>query len=233
MTTHEGSMSHESGALTAAGANPASESRAVPVAALGLAASEEMPLRTRRAGRAVAAASVATALAGAGLWWFGTVHPAMDLSGTGLVEWCAGRDTATERDLVTGNVTFLPPHDVELLSILLLDPVNVTIADAEIAPTVAQPGGGGNTPGLSKGWPLTDADRAGYTLDWSAERDFVGARLTAMVEEAPILHLQVEDPTRDASFRAWRVVYRMNGIRWVSTFTHSFRMSGTVGPCSP
>ncbi len=153
----------------------------------------------------------------------------MDLSGTEDITLCAGRMTPDERDVVIGNLTFVPPHDVQLLSIRLIDPVNVTLADAHLAPTVAQPGGGGTVPGLTLGWPLTAADRAGYTLDWSAERDLVGAQLRAGVEEAPILHLQVLDPGQDASFRAWQVEYRMTGTRWVSTFTHAFQMPGTVG----
>jgi hypothetical protein len=50
------------------------------------------------------------------------------------------------------------------------------------------------------------------------------------VEEAPVLHLHVVDPTRDASFDAWQVEYRMWGVRWVSTFTHALR--STAAPCA-
>ncbi|MCV2395974.1 hypothetical protein OEB99_16790 [Actinotalea sp. M2MS4P-6] len=163
------------------------------------------------------------------VWWFATPHPAMFLSGTGDIGLCATRITADDRDFVTGNVTFTAPRDVQVLSVRLVDPVNVTLADARIAPTVPQPDGGGVIPGLSRGWPLTVSDRADLTLDWSSERDLDGAHLTAGVTEAPILHVQVVDPSQDASFRAWEVEYRMAGTRWVSRFTHAFAISGTVG----
>lgn len=168
-------------------------------------------------------------LVAGGVAWRAAPHPAMDLSGTGDIAICAARPTAAEQDVVTGNLTFRPPRDVELVAVRLVEPVNVTLADAEVAATVLQAGGGGSVPGLAFGWPLTPADRATYTLDWSTERDLAGATLRAGVEEAPILHLRITDPTRDASFSAWQVEYRMDGTRRVSTFTHSFRMSGTVG----
>jgi hypothetical protein len=177
--------------------------------------------------RVTVAVAVLASLAAFGTWW-NVPRPAMDLSGSGDIMLCAGRLTATEQDLVMGNVTFRPPREVQVDSVRLLDAVNVSLADAEVAATVAQPGGGGTTPGLSRGWPLTAADRAEYTLDWSTERPLAGAELRAGVEEAPILHLHVVDPTQDASFRAWQVGYRMDGRRWVSTFTHAFRMPGTV-----
>jgi hypothetical protein len=79
-------------------------------------------------------------------------------------------------------------------------------------------------------WPLAATERSSLTLDWSTERDLAGARLAAGVEEAPFLHLRVADPARDASFRAWRIQYVMDGDRKVSTFTGAFRMSGTVDP---
>ena len=150
----------------------------------------------------------------------------MDLSSTGDIALCGARTTTGERDVVIGNVTFTPPREVDVLSVQLVDAANITLADAKLAPTVPQNGGGGNIPGLAAGWPLTAADRATYTLDFSAERDLAGAHLAADVEEAPILHLRVGDPSQDASFRSWRVVYRMNGRRWISTFTHAFRMPG-------
>ena len=188
--------------------------------------------RRRRLPPRILASALTVVLAGTTAWWFGTPHPAMHLSGTGNLTSCAGRPTDAERDLVTGNVTFIAPRDAQLLSVTLLDPVNVTIADAVIAPTRSVPGGGGTIPGLVTGWPLTQADRAGYTIDWSGERDLADARLTAGVEEAPILHLRVVDPSQEASFRAWQVEYRMSGTRWVSTFTHAVSMPGAVGPCT-
>jgi len=130
------------------------------------------------------------------------------------------------------DVTFTPPSGVDLLSVQLVDPVNIALVDAKIAPTVPRRGGGGTIPGLALGWPLTAEDRATFTLDVAAERDLVGAHLTSGVAEAPILHLQVGDPTRDASFRVGRVVYRMDGRRWVSTFTHAFRVPGGITSAS-
>lgn len=172
--------------------------------------------------------AVLASLAAFGIWW-SVPRPAMDLGGSDELVLCAARHTATEQDLVMGNVTFRPTQDVQVDSVRLLDPVNVSLADAEVAATVAQPGGGGAIPGLTTGWPLSAAEEAEYTLDWSTGRPLAGAELRAGVEEAPILHLHVVDPTQDASFRAWQVGYRMDGRRWVSTFTHAFRMSGTVG----
>lgn len=120
-----------------------------------------------------------------------------------------------------------------MTAVTLVDAVNVTLADARIA-AVAPPPGGGRVvvPGVGLGWPVPAADRASYTLDWATEGDLQGALLGAGSEEAPILHLRVDDPTRDASFEAWRVVYEIDGDRRVSTFTHAFRMAATVGPCS-
>lgn len=190
------------------------------------ATSPRPPARPIR--RVTVAVAVLASVAAFGIWW-NVPRPAMDLSGSGDIMLCAARLTATEQDLVIGNVTFRPPRDVQVDSVRLLDPVNVSLADAEVAATVAQPGGESTIPGLTTGWPLTAADEAEYTLDWSTERPLAGTELRAGVEEAPILHLHVVDPTQDASFRAWQVAYRMDGRRWVSTFTHAFRMPGTVG----
>jgi len=70
------------------------------------------------------------------------------------------------------------PSEVTLLSARLVDALNVQLADAMVAPTLTQPGGGGTIPGLARGLSLTAADRAQYTLDWSAERPVSGAALS-------------------------------------------------------
>lgn len=229
LSSGAGSVGEEAGRATG---DPAVPGPTAAVSGLDESASGSGSHRHRWHRRLLAAAAVAV-LAGGAFWWF-SPHPAMDLSGTDNTLVCATRTTAGERDVVLGNVAFAPPRGVDLLSVQLVDPVNITLVDAKIAPTVPQRGGGGTIPGLALGWPLTAEDRASFTLDFAAERDLVGAHLTGEVAEAPILHLQVGDPSRDASFRSWRVVYRMDGRRWVSTFTHAFRMPGgvTSAPCT-
>ncbi|HEY3438188.1 MAG TPA: hypothetical protein VGK35_10925 [Actinotalea sp.] len=182
----------------------------------------------RVSSRAVAAGVVV--LAGTAAWWFGTAHRGTDLSEPGGGTTCAGGQKPNDRDLVTGGITFTAPRDLELLSIRLVDPVNITLADALIVPVVAKPGGGATVHGVTRGWPLTDADRATLTLDWAAERGLAGADLRAGVEEAPILHLQVIDSTKDASIGAWQVEYRMWGVRWSSRFDQALR--STAAPCT-
>lgn len=169
-------------------------------------------------------------------WWLGAVHPGMHLTGVGDTLVCRGRLSADERDVVMGGLTFNPPRDAEILSVSLVDPVNTTLAGATVAPVSAPRGDGDDAwtaiPGGGEVWPMTPADRAQYTVDWSQERDLVGAHLSSGVEEAAILHIRVTDPSEDASYRAWRVEYRMDGTRWVSTFTNAFTMPAAVGPCS-
>ena len=183
------------------------------------------PVPRRRTGRTTkaTAAMVVMALAALGAtWWFGTVHPGMHLSDSGVTETCVVREAPSDRDFAIGGVTFLPSDDVELLSVELVDPVNVRLVDADVVPTVAQPGGGTLIQHVGR-WPLTPGERDALTVDWSRERALTGAQLDGGVEEMPLLHVSVVDPSRDASFEAWRVVYRMFGTRWESTFTQAFR----------
>lgn len=187
----------------------------------------------RRKRRVRAVASLGLGLLAVASWWFGTVHPGTHLSSASGVVLCLGRASVDEQDIVVGQLEFRAPDDVEVLSVALVDPVNLTLADARVvsADRVGDPTDPILAFGVARGWPLTEGQRAEYALDWSTERDLVGAHLAAGVTEAPILHLDVTDPSLDASYQAWQVVYRMNGTRWASTFTHALRVPGAVGPC--
>jgi len=159
-------------------------------------------------------------------WWFTAAHPGTHLARAGDVTMCA--DSANGTELVMGGLEFSPPADATVLAVRLVDPQNVELADARVVPLVSDEGSGSLIFGLTAGWPVEDA--AEYTVDWTADRDLVGAHLRPGVAEAPYLHLRVLDPDQPASFGSWQVEYRLRATTWVSRFTIGFtRPAGPAG----
>ncbi len=164
--------------------------------------------------------------------WVVPAHSGQDLGAAGPVAVCVARDgDPAERDAVIGAPALRASRDLRITAVRLVDPTNVALADTIVVPVVQGPDGGYTLFGAQRGWPLSDAERAGLTVDWAAERPAVGAALTPDVEEAMALHVQVGDPARDASYAGFEVEYRMLATRWVQGYPHAFLMPGGLATC--
>lgn len=173
--------------------------------------------RTRGTRRRVAITAALVALAAAvaaPVWWFTTSHPAMHLTG-GPVGGLVCFDPTASTELVRGGIAFAPPADATILSVRLVNPHNLELVDARVAPVRTAEDGGSTIFGATTGWPIEEPDQ--YSIDWAGDRELVGARLRPGVSEAPYVHLHVVDPSQSSSTDGWRVEYRMHATRWVST----------------
>ena len=167
------------------------------------------------------------ALVGTATWWFTTVHPGALAQTNGLTV-CADYAANGATDFTMTGVDLDPPAGATVLAVRLVEPQNVEVADARVVPISPDRTGGTNLAGFVE-WPLSDPGQ--YTVDWSADRDLVGARLSPGTTETPYLHLHIVDPTQPASFEAWQIEYRMRATRWVSTLTTGLRQPVAPTTC--
>lgn len=190
--------------------------------------------KTKRAGasrRSVVVAGVAALLAATATWWFTAAHPAMYLTGGEVGGTACFDPVATAgTELIRGGITFEPPADATILAVRLVEPENIELADARVAPLTSGTSRGQTGIGTATGWPLEDREQ--YALDWAADRDLVGAHLRRGVTEVPYLHLRVVDPLQPVSLDGWQIEYRMRATKWVSTLGTAVKMPVAPATCS-
>jgi hypothetical protein len=184
-----------------------------------------------RSRRRQVAAGVAALLVATAAWWFTAAHPGMYLTG-GDVGGTACFDPVETAgtELIRGGITFDPPADATVLAVRLVDPENVELADARVAPLTAGASDGQAIIGTATGWPLEDAEL--YAMDLGADRELVGAHLRSGVAEVPYLHLHVVDPHQPVSLEGWQVEYRMRATKWVSVLNLAVTMPVAPATCS-
>lgn len=190
---------------------------------------EPRPSRGRLA--AWAGGALAAAFVVGGTWWVTAVHPGGHLSPPedGTVTVCATRAGGPADGDVAFGAVLEPTSDVELTGLTLVGATNVVV-DATVVPVVHGSDGGYTTVGAMH-WPLSSADRAGLTLEWSSERDLAGAHLTAGVTEDVVLRVHADDAAAQASWSAIRVTYRTAGAHWAQTFHQGLIIPAGTATC--
>jgi hypothetical protein len=177
---------------------------------------------------------VVALLAAAGItaaWWFTATHPGMYLTGGEVGGTACFDPVATAgTELIRGGITFDPPADATVLAVRLVEPENIELADARVAPLTTGAPGDQTTIGTATGWPLEERER--YAMDWTADRELVGAHLRGGVTEVPYLHLHVVDPLQPVSLEGWQVEYRMRATKWVSTLGTAVKMPVEPATCN-
>lgn len=178
---------------------------------------------------AIVAGIVLVSLGGVAAWWFSAVHPGNQLAGIVGGTMCFAPVATSEGELVRGGIDLDVPSATTILAVRLVDPQNLELAHARVVPVVADDDGGVNVLGATTGWPI--ADPAQYTVDWTGDRDLVGAHLRPGIAEAPYVHLHVIDPSKPASTEGWEVEYRMYATKWVSTLHLAVRLPTADQTC--
>ncbi|EYR64568.1 hypothetical protein N866_08750 [Actinotalea ferrariae CF5-4] len=205
---------------TARAVPPSSAPPAAPVAP----EPDDGPEDDRRTARVVV--GVLLALGAIGVWELGAVHDDGPLLGgeTTGGSVCLAHTTPGSTDFTVGGPVTEPSRDVVVTDVRAVRASNLVVREG-----VALPFGEDRSAiGAAEGYPpraLPDA--------WAGSSPLVGAVLPGGAPSHLVWHVEVVDPTREASYEAVEIEYRSGHRRYLAVLGTDVVVQGGAGTCPP